>query len=118
MNEDSPLHLGEPDLTYQLDAEHRAQVRAPFDPDAFEHLLQRTIPEVRPFLLEGLFRQRQTPVWSHLSRIHDSVLQALLDEAWQPFWDGHPTEVLEDESMDGYPGRLLALERRRLSDSV
>lgn len=118
MNDEMPLHLDEPDLTYRLEAEHRAQLRPPFDPDALERLLQSATPEIRPFLIQKLFRKPQARQWSHLSRINDPVLQALLDEAWQPFWRDFPVDVLEDESMDAYPGRRLALQRRRPSTSV
>lgn len=115
MNQGTPLHLDAPDLTYRLDAEHRAQVRPPFDPDALERLLQRALPEIRPYLEKSLFRHPQAQEWSQVSRINDPVLQALLDEAWQPFWADYAIQVLKDESMDGYPGRRLALERRRRS---
>lgn len=111
----APLHLDEPDLGYRLTDEQRAQIRPPFDPDAVERLLQRADPEIRPFLTERLFLQPDEQGWSHLSRINSPVLQALLDEAWQPFWEGYPDHVLEDASMDAYPGRHLALARRRQS---
>lgn len=113
MRDETSLHLEEPDLDYRLAAEHRARVHAPFSADAVERILQNAVPEIRPFLLDRLFGRPDAQGWGQLSRINDPVLQSLLDEAWQPFWEPFETHVLEDESMDGYPGRRLALQRRR-----
>lgn len=120
MDDAISFHLEEPDLSYRLTAEDRARVLPPYDPDALERLLQQAIPDIRPLLLEGILPERKenSSPWDHLSRINDPVLQALLEAFWQPFWEDFPIEVLEDRSMDTYPGRLLALERRRNPSSL
>ncbi len=41
----------------------------------------------------------------------NAVLDELLAEVWQPFWDVQPDEMLEDPHSP-YPGRNLARRRR------
>lgn len=103
-----PLRLEAPDAAFRLTPDDRATLAPPFDADALERLLREIRPNMRGEILS--YFQAGTSR-GHLVVIHDSRLQAILEEVWAPFWDNAPDQALEE---DWYrmPGRELALARR------
>ena len=103
--------------SFRLDSETRAHVAPQFDVDALEKLMGRLDPASRPGMLNGFLLPefsstppRPNGFWV-LQGFDDSVLDELLAEVWQPFWDVQPDEMLQDPHSP-YPGRNLARRRR------
>ena len=112
---DVPLRaLAEPDAAFELDATERGRLKPGLDADALVRFLARVPPAWRDGLVGGFRRPTRDTDW-HMSDIADPVLQGLLEAVWQPLWDSLPQEALDDTSMDVYPGRQLARERRGLT---
>ena len=109
------------DAEYRLSAELRPHVAPEFDCDALERLLQYSDAITRTQLLDHFLlpEHRSVPPVPNRSFTligsTDDRFNALLAEAWQPFWLDKPNEMLEDPGSD-YPGRELARERRRRID--
>jgi hypothetical protein len=106
------------DESFRLDAATRERIAPGFDIDAIERLLQHLDVASRPFVLDEFLlpQYRAYPpgpnAWRVLTRTTDPVLNELLAEVWQPFWDTQPDELLEDPHSP-YPGQELARRRRR-----
>ncbi len=103
--------------SFQLDPETRARVAPQYDVDALVKLLGHLDPASRRSTLAGFLLPdiRSTPpppnqFWV-LQGFGNAVLDELLAEVWQPFWDVQPDEMLEDP-YSPYPGRNLARRRR------
>lgn len=105
------------DETFRLDAATRARIAPGFDVDALEHLLQHLDALGRPVVLDGFLLPEYrlyVPApnqWWTLKGFTDPVLNELLAEVWQPFWDTQPDEMLADPHSP-YPGQELARRRR------
>jgi hypothetical protein len=101
------------DETFRLNAATRAQIAPGFDVDALERLLQHLDVLGRPVVLDGFLLpeyRRYAPApnqWWTLKGFIDPVLNELLAEVWQPFWDTQPDEMLADP-YSPYPGREVA----------
>lgn len=106
------------DDTFHLDGTTRAHIAPEVDVDALERLLQRLEPEGRSITLDFFllpeYRLHTPPPnqWMHLRGFTDPVLNELLAEVGQPFWDAQPDEILHDPYCH-YPGQALARQRRR-----
>jgi hypothetical protein len=106
------------DESFRLDVETRARVAPQFDLDALERLLQHLDAPGRGLVLdEFLLPQYRTNApgrneWRILKGFTDPVLNELLAEVWQPFWDTQPDEMLTVPHSQ-YPGQELARRRRR-----
>jgi hypothetical protein len=103
--------------SFQLDPETRARVAPQFDVDALEKLMRHLDAASRPGMLNGFLLPefssappRPNAFWV-LQGFGKPVLDELLAEVWQPFWDVQPDEMLEDPHSP-YPGRTLARRRR------
>ena len=105
------------DETFHLDAATRARIAPGFDVDALERLLRHLGPLDRPIALAYFVLpqyREYTPgpnQWWTLKGFTDPVLNELLAEVWQPFWDTQPDEMLADADSN-YPGQELARRRR------
>lgn len=106
------------DETFRLDPTTRAHIAPGFDVDALERLLQRVEPLGRPMVLDGfllpeyrVYAPAPNTSWT-LKGFTNPVLNEILAEVWQPFWDRQPTETLADPDCQ-YPGQALARRRRR-----
>ena len=105
------------DETFHLDPAVRAHIAPDFDADALERLLQHLGPLDRPTVLDEFLLPEQrvyAPVpnqWWVLKAFTDTVLNEMLAEVWQPFWDSQPVERLTDPHCP-YPGQALARRRR------
>lgn len=103
--------------SFRLDSETRAHVAPQFDVDALQKLLGHLDAASRPGMLDGFLLPefsstppRPNQFWI-LQGFNNPVLDELLAEVWQPFWDVQPDEMLEDPHSP-YPGRNLARRRR------
>lgn len=112
-----------PDESVRLQPELKVQLKARFDVDALEKLLQYMTPDERSPLLNTL--QAMVPETSThravvpgastsnvtlLIKSTDSVKQSLLDEIWAPYWEHLPLSALDDPTLP-FPGRELARVR-------
>lgn len=105
------IRLPTPDPDFRLTAEERAGIRPGFDVDALERLLAAVEPGARPILLEDFLPVAPGAPGTALVRMGDPALQPLLDEVWAPVYELYPD--LLDEEEERYPGRALALQRRK-----
>jgi hypothetical protein len=102
---------------FGLDAATRTRIAPQFDCDALERLLQHLEAEARPIMLDFFLLPQfgsaaaEPNTWLTLMGSTDPVLNQLLAEVWQPFWDAQPQEMLDDPDSP-YPGRELARRRR------
>jgi len=114
-NVDSEASVDHP---FTLDAATRSRIAPQFDSDALERLLQHLEAEARPIILDYFLlpQFRSTPAqpntWFMLAGFTDPILNQLLAEVWQPFWDAQSQEMLDDPD-SRYPGRELARQRRQ-----
>lgn len=105
------------DESFRLDAVTRDRIAPGFDIDALERLLQHLDPTSRTFVLdEFLLPQYRANApgpgqWRVLKGFTDPVLNDLLAEVWQPFWDTQSDEMLAEPGSQ-YPGQELARRRR------
>ena len=108
-----------PDPTYRINPETRARIAPQFDAQALERLLQHLAADARQSFIEQFLVSApvtadaggRVPDVSILTRISDPVLQDLLEEVWQPFWQTMPPAALADPHSP-YPGRERARRRR------
>jgi hypothetical protein len=104
------IRLEQPDSTFRLTPEERANVRTGFDVDALERLMAAVVPEGRPMLLEAFQRPSSWPI-RFVVQMGDPSLQPLLDEVWAPMWMELGPDAIDVETAP-YPGRELARQRR------
>lgn len=108
----------DPDTDFRLDQAIRARIPAHFDADALERLLQRVPASSRLQLLAEFATPAVRTLTALaagspiLTRISHPVLQDLLEQVWQPFWDRVPDRFLDDPASP-YPGQARARARRR-----
>lgn len=106
------------DETFRVDAATRAHVAPGFDVDALERLLAHVEPLGRDMVLdEFLLSEHRSYMprpnqWRMLKGFSDPVLNDLLAEVWQPFWDTQSDEMVAEPDSQ-YPGQELARRRRR-----
>lgn len=106
------------DARYRITAAARLRLKRGIDPDALERLLQHFPAESRASHLEMFSVHRvvadadgRIPDVAVLTRISNPVLQQMLEEVWQPYWDEFSDVELEEIS-GGPPGLELARRRR------
>lgn len=105
------------DETFRLDAATRGRVAPGFDVDALERLLQHLDVLTRPLVLDEFLlpEHRSNPPtpnqWWTLKAFTDPVLNELLAEVWQPFWETQSDAMLADPYSQ-YPGQEMARRRR------
>lgn len=127
------MRLPLPDESYRLNAAERASIGPNIDANALERLLQHLSADDRPHWLsqyvlrppaehtadkpsagmpEGAARIPDVRI---LVRVSDPVLQDLLEQVWQPYWDQYSDHdlALSDETIPG-----LELARRRRGNPV
>lgn len=106
-----PLRLADPDASFRLSAEDRANVLPFYDADALERLLGMIDPEVREPMLRMFLASEKREPRAVLTYLDDPQLQAVLEEVWAPHWELLPPEAVELEQAD-IPGREIARKRR------
>ena len=103
----SHLRLAVPDTAYKLSAVERLNVRADFDVDGLEKLLQMLRPESRPEALKALQYSGPSHAVVNLVELDDPVLQAELEKVWAPHWTNYTLEGIRHE-LAPFPGKSAA----------
>jgi hypothetical protein len=113
MSNPVPLRLTVADASYRLSHVERAKVLPGFDANALERMLAMVRVDLRQPILKHFQRREKGERLGHLVQLHDSALQALLEEVWAPMWDEvNATDAQIEANHFGFPGREIAKRRR------